>query len=164
MNGRLVDSKTESWIPLHDPATGKLISMVPQSTRAELEEATASCATAFRTWREVPVQQRARVFIKYAETLRANIDNIARVITAEQGKTLADARGDVIRGLEVVEHCISAPTLMMGETANNLSAHLDTYSYRQPLGVTAAVLPLCVGEEGGLRGLCVSAAGHPGGC
>lgn len=141
VNGKFVESKATSWIPLNDPATGKLRSMVPQSTQSELEEATASCATAFRTWREVPVQQRARVFIKYSEMLRANIDTIARVITAEQGKTLADARGDVIRGLEVVEHCISAPTLMMGETMGNLSAHLDTYSYRQPLGVTAGICP-----------------------
>lgn len=141
VHGRLVESRAERWIPLTDPATGRVTAHVPETPPAELQQALESCEGAFKTWRETPVQARARVMIKYAEVLRANIDQLAAAITAEQGKTLADARGDVIRGLEVVEHAISAPTLLLGETAENLSAHLDTYSYRQPLGVTAGIAP-----------------------
>lgn len=141
IDGKMVESRAKQWIPLHDPATNRVIAEVPQTTPEELEQAAASCQKAFQTWKEVPVQQRARVFMKYQALLRDNIDNLARVITAEQGKTLADARGDVIRGLEVVEHAISVPTLMMGETAGNLAQHLDTYSYKQPLGVTAGICP-----------------------
>lgn len=141
IDGKMVESKTKHWIPLHDPATNKVIAEVPQTTPEELEQAAASCQKAFLTWRDVPVQQRARVFMKYQALLRDNIEALAAVITAEQGKTLADARGDVIRGLEVVEHAISVPTLMMGETAGNLAQHLDTYSYKQPLGVTAGICP-----------------------
>lgn len=143
VNGALVESKASDWIPIHDPATGRLIAHVPQTPQAELDAALASSAAAFKTWREVPVQTRARVMIKYAELLRANIDRIAAAITAEQGKTLADARGDVIRGLEVIEHAISAPSLLMGETQENLSANLDTYTYRQPLGVSGGIAREC---------------------
>jgi malonate-semialdehyde dehydrogenase (acetylating) / methylmalonate-semialdehyde dehydrogenase len=107
-----------------------------------MEAATASAAEAFKTWREVPVQQRARVMLKLQQLVRDNMDGIAAVITAEQGKTLADAKGDVFRGLEVIEHACSVGTLMMGETLGNLAAHVDTYSYRQPLGVVAGITPL----------------------
>ena len=87
------------------------------------------------------MQQRVRVFFKYAQLIRDHTDAIATLITKEQGKTLADARGDVFRGLEVVEHACSTTSLIMGETAENLSSFVDTYSYRQPLGVTAGICP-----------------------
>ena len=135
--GKFVDSASKNWIPVHDPATNKVVCEVPQSTPDEMEAATAAAAAAFKGWRETPVQQRARVFFKYAQLIRDNTEAIAASITREQGKTLADARGDIFRGLEVVEHACSAPSLMMGETAENLAANVDTYSYKQPLGVSA---------------------------
>lgn len=141
INGKFVDSKTDRWIPLCDPATNKVIAEVPQSTQAEMDAAADSAAEAFKTWKETPVQQRARIYMKYAQAIRDNTEKIAASITAEQGKTLADARGDVFRGLEVVEHSCSVPALMLGETAENLSTNIDTYTYRQPLGVSAGICP-----------------------
>lgn len=141
LDGKFVDSKTDTWIPLYDPATNKQIAWVPQATPSELEAAAESSFKAFKTWREVPVQQRVRVFFKYAQLIRDNTEALAALITQEQGKTLADARGDVFRGLEVVEQACSTPTVIMGETVENLSSFVDTYSYRQPLGVTAGICP-----------------------
>ena len=139
--GEFVDSKTDAWIPLHDPATNKVIAQVPESTPAEMEAAASAAAEAFKSWREVAVQQRVRVFFKLAQLVRDNTEALAALITKEQGKTLADARGDVFRGLEVVEHACSVPSIIMGETAENLAANVDTYSYRQPLGVSAGITP-----------------------
>jgi malonate-semialdehyde dehydrogenase (acetylating)/methylmalonate-semialdehyde dehydrogenase len=128
-----------------------------------MEAAVAAAAEAQKTWKETAVQQRARVFFKYAQLIRDNTDKLAGLITKEQGKTLADARGDVFRGLgsylifaqslqtlmlmslliiaEVVDHACSVPSLIMGETAENLSTNVDTYTFRQPLGVCAGITP-----------------------
>lgn len=141
INGKFVDSAAKEWIPIADPATNKVIAEVPKSTKAEMEEATASAAAAFKTWREVPIQQRGRVYQRYAALIREHTERIAASITSEQGKTLPDARGDVFRGLEVVEHATMVPSLMLGETAESLSAHIDTYTYKQPLGVSAGICP-----------------------
>lgn len=141
INGEFVDSKTADWIPVHDPATNKVVCMVPKTTQAEMTAATDAAQEAFKKWRATPVQQRARVYMKYAQSIRDNTERIAASITQEQGKTLADARGDVFRGLEVVEHSCSVPALMLGETAENLSTNVDTYTYRQPLGVSAGICP-----------------------
>jgi len=106
-----------------------------------MNAATDAAAKAFQSWRDVPVQQRVRVNLKFQQLIRDNMETLAGLITKEQGKTLADARGDVFRGLEVVEHACSAGTLMMGETVENLATSVDTYSYRQPLGVVAGITP-----------------------
>ena len=106
-----------------------------------MHEATQAAARAYKTWKEVGVQHRQRVMLKLQHLIRAHTDELALAITQEQGKTLADARGDVFRGLEVVEHTCGAATLMMGETAENLATSLDTYSYKQPLGVCAGICP-----------------------
>jgi malonate-semialdehyde dehydrogenase (acetylating)/methylmalonate-semialdehyde dehydrogenase len=143
LNGRLVDSRASSWLPVHDPATGRLVALTPESTPAELRAASDGAQEAFRAWREVPVQQRARVNLRLQALIRdeRNTEALAAAITREQGKTLGDARGDVFRGLEVVEHACSVGTLTMGETLSNLSAGVDSYSLRQPLGVAAGICP-----------------------
>ena len=128
---------------MHDPATNRVVALTPESTAAELREASDGAAAAFRSWREVPVQQRARVNLRLQALIRdeRNTEALAAAITREQGKTLADARGDVFRGLEVVEHACSVGSLAMGETLENLSAAVDTFSLRQPLGVAAGICP-----------------------
>ena len=143
IDGHLRESKTDKWYPVHDPATNEVVGLTPESTPAELRQASDSCAVAFRSWREVPVQTRARVNLKLQALIRehANTEALAVAITREQGKTLADARGDVFRGLEVVEHACAMGTLMMGETLENLSASVDSYSIRQPLGVVGCITP-----------------------
>jgi malonate-semialdehyde dehydrogenase (acetylating)/methylmalonate-semialdehyde dehydrogenase len=141
INGKFEDSKATKWIPVVNPATQETVCLVPQSTQEEMARAEKSSAEAFKTWKEVPVQQRQRVMFKFQALIREHTEEIAHSITIEQGKTLADARGDVFRGLEVVETTCGQGVLLMGETAGNLSRGLDTYTYRQPLGVTAGICP-----------------------
>lgn len=141
INGKFEESKAKDWIPVINPATQEVVSLVPHSTDEELKRAEAGAAEAFKTWKEVPVQQRQRVFFKFQELIRAHTEELALSITTEQGKTLADARGDVFRGLEVVESTCGMGSMFMGETQENLSRGLDTYTYRQPLGVTAGICP-----------------------
>lgn len=103
--------------------------------------AEAGAIEAFKTWKEVPVQQKQRIFFNLQALIREHTEELALSITTEQGKTLQDARGDVFRGLEVVEATCAIGNLTMGETAENLARGLDTYTYRQPLGVTAGICP-----------------------
>jgi len=141
VDGKHVQSSTDRWIDLHDPATNELIGLVPQCTNDEMEAAVESSARAFASWRATSVSNRARVMLRLQALIREHWDELAGIITREQGKTLADARGDVFRGLEVVEHACAAPTLVMGETVEGVAEGVDVYSYVQPLGVVAGITP-----------------------
>ncbi|CAI5711815.1 unnamed protein product [Peronospora effusa] len=141
INGKFIQSKTDKWIDVRNPATNDVICQVPEATQDEMRQATEAAARAYKTWKEVGVQHRQRVMLKLQHLIRQHTEELALSITTEQGKTLADARGDVFRGLEVVEFTCGAATLMMGETAENLATSLDTYSYKQPLGVCAGICP-----------------------
>jgi len=141
IDGKFVQSKTDKWIDIHNPATNEVVSVVPEATQAEMNAAVASASKAFKTWKETPVSTRVRTMFKLQQLIVNNLDDIAKNIVEEQGKTFADAKGDVFRGLEVVEHTCSAGTLAMGETVENVSKNMDTYSIRQPLGVSAGICP-----------------------
>jgi len=136
-----VSSKTNNWFDLIQPATNKLIARVPDATPEEFDTALKSSQKAYEEWRKVPVTQRVRTMYDYRDKVIKNLDRIADSITEELGKIGPDARGDVIRGLEVVEHSTSAATLMMGETVSNVSSNIDTFSFQAPLGVVAGVCP-----------------------
>jgi malonate-semialdehyde dehydrogenase (acetylating) / methylmalonate-semialdehyde dehydrogenase len=137
INGKFEESKTQQWIEVVNPATQDVVSLLPQTTAEELARAEAGAHAAYLEWKEVSVSQRQRVFFKFQQLIRDHTEELAHSITTEQGKTLADARGDVFRGLEVIESACGIAPLMMGETLGNLSRGIDTVSYRQPLGVTA---------------------------
>lgn len=141
INGKFEDSKATKWFDVINPATQEVVALTPQSTHEELTRAEHGAAEAFKTWKEVPIQQRQRILFNYQKLIRDHTEELAHSITLEQGKTLADARGDVFRGLEVVEQTCNQGTLLMGETLSNLARGLDTYSIRQPLGVTAGICP-----------------------
>lgn len=141
IDGEHVQSSTDTWFELRNPATNAVIGQVPQPTPEELQLAVDSCTRAFKEWRHVSVSNRARVMLKMQALIRRDWDELAEIITRENGKTTADARGDVFRGLEVVEHSCAAPTLMMGETVEGVADSTDVYSYRQPLGVVAGICP-----------------------
>ncbi|KAF0852968.1 mitochondrial malonate-semialdehyde dehydrogenase (acetylating)/methylmalonate-semialdehyde dehydrogenase [Andalucia godoyi] len=141
INGEKRVSSTTKFHEVHDPSTGRLIARVPDCTQAEMTEAANAAQAAFHTWRRVPPSERARLILKYQAAIRDETENIAKIITEEQGKTLADARGDVFRGLEVVEHACSTPSLLMGETLGSIARDVDTYSFREPLGVVAGITP-----------------------
>lgn len=141
INGQFVDSNTSEWIDITDPATQEIIAKVPQTTDDEINQAVAAAQTAFQTWRKTPITTRARIFLKYQQLIREHMDELAEILTAEQGKTIADARGDVFRGLEVVEHAAGIANLQIGDFVENVASGVDTYSIWQPLGVCAGITP-----------------------
>jgi len=141
INGQFVESKTSEWRDVVNPATQEVLARVPFATIDEINAAVASAKAAFKTWRFTPIGVRARIFLKYQQLIRENIKELAAILTAEQGKTLADAEGDVFRGLEVVEHAGNIGNLQMGELANNVASGVDTYTIQQALGVCAGITP-----------------------
>ncbi|MGP5222659.1 CoA-acylating methylmalonate-semialdehyde dehydrogenase [Psychrobacter celer] len=141
INGQFVDSTTNEWIDITDPASQEVIAKVPQTTDDEINQAVAAAQTAFQTWRKTPITTRARIFLKYQQLIREHMDELAETLTAEQGKTIADARGDVFRGLEVVEHAAGIANLQIGDFVENVASGVDTYSIWQPLGVCAGITP-----------------------
>jgi malonate-semialdehyde dehydrogenase (acetylating)/methylmalonate-semialdehyde dehydrogenase len=141
INGELVHSPQSQLIPVTDPATNLPIAQLACTTDTELSLAVASAKTAFEQWKEVPASERARVMMRYQQLLKEHHDDIACLLSSESGKTLADAKGDVWRGIEVVEQAMNIPSMMMGETAENVARGIDTYSYIQPLGVCLGITP-----------------------
>jgi malonate-semialdehyde dehydrogenase (acetylating) / methylmalonate-semialdehyde dehydrogenase len=141
INGQFVESRAKEWRDVVNPATQEVLARVPMCDAAEVDGAINAAAEAFKTWRNVPIGQRARIMLKLQELIRRDMKKLAAVLTAEQGKTLPDAEGDVFRGLEVVEHACSIGTLSLGEMAENVAGGVDTYFIRQPLGVCAGITP-----------------------
>ncbi|WP_287030698.1 CoA-acylating methylmalonate-semialdehyde dehydrogenase [Pseudomonas sp. UBA6310] len=141
IGGELVESRTTQWRDVINPATQEVLARVPFATPEEIEAAVSSAKQAFKTWRKTPIGARSRVFLKYQQLIRENMKELAAILTAEQGKTLADAEGDVFRGLEVVEHAAGIGNLQLGELANNVAGGVDTYTLMQPLGVCAGITP-----------------------
>ncbi len=141
IDGQFVESKTDQWRDVINPATQEVLAKVPFATADEINAAVASAKNAFKTWRKTPIGSRARIFLKYQQLIRENMQELAALLTAEQGKTLADAEGDVFRGLEVVEHAASIGNLQLGELANNVANGVDTYTLLQPIGVCAGITP-----------------------
>ena len=141
INGEFVESQTTDWRDVINPATQEVLARVPFATPEEVNRAVAGAAAAFKTWRKTPIGARSRVFLKYQQLIRENMKELAAILTAEQGKTLADAEGDVFRGLEVVEHAAGIGNLQLGELANNVASGVDTYTLLQPLGVCAGITP-----------------------
>src|SRR3984885_12334516 len=141
LDGKLVESQTSEWHDVVNPATQQVLAQVPFATDAEIEAAVASAKEAFKTWKNTPIAARARIMLKLQALVREHTSRIAQTLSAEQGKTLADAEGDVFRGLEVVEHACSIGTLQLGEYAENVAGGVDTYSIRHPIGVCAGISP-----------------------
>ncbi|WP_425918705.1 CoA-acylating methylmalonate-semialdehyde dehydrogenase [Acinetobacter sp. TSRC1-2] len=141
INGEFVESKTSHWQDIINPATQEVLGQVPFATAEEVNAAIAAAQNAFASWRQTPIQARMRIMLKLQDLIRTNSKSIAQVLTAEQGKTLADAEGDIQRGLEVVEHACSIGSLQMGEYIEGVARGVDTYTLQQPLGVCAGITP-----------------------
>ncbi|KAK4142343.1 Aldehyde/histidinol dehydrogenase [Dichotomopilus funicola] len=140
LDNKFVSSSTTEFIDLHDPATNNLVTRVPQNTDAELQAAVASAQKAFESWRATSVLHRQQIMFKFVALIRENWDRLAASITLEQGKTFADAKGDVLRGLQVAEAACGAPELLKGELLE-VAKDMETRTYREPLGVVAAICP-----------------------
>ena len=124
-----------------NPATGRVIRRVPFCNAADIDAAVQSAQRAFPAWRDAPPLRRARILMRFRELLDQNRDQLAALITAEHGKTLADAGGSVQRGIEVVEFAMGIPHLVKGEHSEEAGTGVDTHSLRQPLGVCAGITP-----------------------
>lgn len=141
IDGAFVDSAATECIPLLSPATGELLTEVPCTTQAEMQAASAGAAAVFETWKNSSVMARQAIMINLGHLLRKHQTEIAKLITLEQGKTLPDAEGDVLRGIQVVEYAIGMPSLMMGDTSGSVATDMDITSYRVPIGVTGGICP-----------------------
>ncbi|XP_055911956.1 probable methylmalonate-semialdehyde dehydrogenase [acylating], mitochondrial [Eupeodes corollae] len=141
IDGKFVESKTKNWIELHNPATNDVVTRVPNSTAEEMQQALDSSRKAFKSWSQTSVLSRQQIMFNFQALIKKNMNALAKNITLEQGKTLVDAEGDVLRGLQVVEHCCSIPSLTMGENVTNIAKDMDSYSLTLPLGVTAGIAP-----------------------
>lgn len=139
INGQEVQSKTSKWIEVHNPATQEVVSLVPVATQDEMKAAVDSAQQAFSSWRNTPVTSRQRVISDFLGLIKRHQQDIAQTIVRENGKTMADALGDVFRGIEVVEKSTSVASDMMGQTLEQLARNVDTYTYYQPLGVCAGI-------------------------
>ncbi|WP_426160324.1 CoA-acylating methylmalonate-semialdehyde dehydrogenase [Pseudomonas sp. TSRC2-2] len=141
IDGEWVESQTSEWHDIVNPATQQVLAKVPFATAAEVDAAVSAAQRAFQTWKLTPIGARMRIMLKLQALIREHSKRIAVVLSAEQGKTIADAEGDIFRGLEVVEHACSIGTLQMGEFAENVAGGVDTYTLRQPIGVCAGITP-----------------------
>lgn len=106
VDGKLVESKATEWIDLHDPATNQVVTRVPKSTQSEMEAAVESAKRAYKSWSQTSILTRQQVMFKLQQIIRANMGVLAESITKEQGKTLIDAEGDVLRGLRKYSLCL----------------------------------------------------------
>jgi malonate-semialdehyde dehydrogenase (acetylating)/methylmalonate-semialdehyde dehydrogenase len=141
LDGKFIESQSSEWHDVVNPATQEVLAQVPFATDAEIDAAVASASRAYKTWKNTPLAARARIMLKLQSLIREHMSRIAHTLSAEQGKTLADAEGDVFRGLEVVEHACSIGSLQLGEFAENVAGGVDTYTLRQPIGVCAGITP-----------------------
>lgn len=141
IDGKFVESKTQQFFEVRNPATQEVLALCPQATQEEMKAASDSCQRAFRDWRLVPTPVRQRYYFDLRKIISSRTNELAEILTYEQGKTLEDAKGDIFRGVEVLEHACTAASLSMGETMENVARNVDTYSFRQPLGVCAGIAP-----------------------
>ena len=140
-NGNIVKGSSLNYIPVDNPATGEVIAEVIQSEAKDFEDVVTSSVKAFEIWSQVTPLKRSRIISKYKELIEKDIENLAKLVSLEHGKTLDDAKGSVTRGLEVVEFSCGIPHLLKGEFSQNVGTDIDSWSIRQPLGVTAGITP-----------------------
>jgi malonate-semialdehyde dehydrogenase (acetylating)/methylmalonate-semialdehyde dehydrogenase len=141
INGALVKGASGRFGDVFNPATGEIQAKVALASRAEIRNAVEAAAKAFPAWSAVNPQRRARVMFNFKALLEANMDQLARILSDEHGKVIADSKGDIQRGLEVIEFACGIPHLTKGEYTEGAGPGIDIYSMRQPLGVVAGITP-----------------------
>jgi malonate-semialdehyde dehydrogenase (acetylating)/methylmalonate-semialdehyde dehydrogenase len=141
IDGKRVAGTSGRMADVYNPATGEVQAQVALASTAEIEAAVASAAEAQKAWGATNPQRRARVMMEMVRLINRDMDKLAEAISREHGKTFPDAKGDVQRGLEVIEFCIGAPHLLKGEFTDSAGPGIDMYSMRQPLGVVAGITP-----------------------
>ena len=140
-NGAWEDAPGRALHPITNPATGEVIAQVPYATAEDVDRTARAAHAAFLKWREVPVVERVQVFYRYKDLLEKHAAEIARILSTENGKTVDDAAGSVRRAIQMVEVACGMPSLMMGQSLENVSKGIDCQTIRQPLGVCAGITP-----------------------
>ena len=141
IGGRIVDGQSGRSGPVFNPALGQQTGAVDFATPEEVDSAVQAAKEAFESWRAMSLSKRTAIFFQIRELVHDRQEEIARFLTAEHGKVLSDAMGEVARGLEVIEYCCGIPELLKGEFSEQASTGIDVYSIRQPLGVVAGITP-----------------------
>ena len=141
IGGQVVEGKSGRSGPVYDPAVGRQTGAVDFATTEEVDLAVQAAKAAFVSWRAMSLSKRTAIFFQIRELFHQRHEDLARILTAEHGKVLSDAMGEVARGLEVIEYCCGIPELVKGEFSEQASTGIDVYSIRQPLGVVAGITP-----------------------
>jgi malonate-semialdehyde dehydrogenase (acetylating)/methylmalonate-semialdehyde dehydrogenase len=141
INGQWADATSTDWQDVVNPATAEVLASVPLSGGRDVDAAAKAAHAAFLSWRDTPPGDRIQYLFKMKQVLEDNFEDLARVLTMENGKTLADARGELRRGIENVEVACGIPTMMQGQMLENISRGIDEIMIRQPIGVVAAITP-----------------------
>src|SRR5438045_1712810 len=143
IRGRFEDGPTDGaeTEPVFDPATGETIAVLPHSSADEIDRAVRAAADAFPGWADAPVTDRTAVMYRFKQVLEDHFEELSKLVTRENGKTLAEAKGEVRRGIEVVEVACGAPSLLMGQTLDQIADGIDEELVRFPVGVVAGITP-----------------------
>ncbi|AMM93546.1 methylmalonate-semialdehyde dehydrogenase [Peribacillus simplex] len=141
IGGQWIESTSKQVEEVPNPATGEVIARVPLSTKEDLDRAVTTANEAFKTWRKVAVPRRARILFRYQQLLVENWDELAKLVTLENGKSYEEAYGEVLRGIECVEFAAGAPTLMMGQLLPDIATGVESGMYRYPIGVIGGITP-----------------------
>jgi malonate-semialdehyde dehydrogenase (acetylating) / methylmalonate-semialdehyde dehydrogenase len=141
VNGEWQELRDAETSPVYNPSTSEVIALAPMCTAADVNDAVEAAATAFPAWRETPPVERARVLFRFKMLLEQNSEEVVHCNTREHGKTLNESRGDVRRGIEMVEFACGIPSLLLGETIENVARGIDCETIRQPLGVCVGITP-----------------------
>lgn len=141
IGGEWVESISTKMEAVYNPATGEVIAQVPLSTKVDVEQAVLAANEAFKSWSKTAVPKRARILFKYQQLLVDNWEELAKLITIENGKSYNEAYGEVLRGIECVEFAAGAPTLMMGKQLPDIATGIESGMYRYPIGVIGGITP-----------------------
>jgi len=141
VNGEWRDPESGSYMPITNSSTGEVIAEAPKCSADEVNSAAEAAAAAFPAWRDTPITERVQVMFKYKEVLEKNLHDLAVLLSTEMGKSYAEARGDVLKSIEVVELACCLPVTLQGDSLMNVADGYDTVSYREPIGVFVGIAP-----------------------
>lgn len=141
VGGQWLESKTDRYMPCHNPSTGEVIALAPQCTADEVESAIAAAKAAYPAWADTPVSKRVQVLFKMKTLVDKHLEELTYLLAMEEGKKWEEAMGDILKVNEVVEFACGAPHLMKGESLMNASKGYDTVLYHHPVGVFAGIAP-----------------------
>ena len=141
VDGEWLDTESGVYYEITNSSTGEVMAEAPRCTAAEVDSAVAAAAAAFPAWRDTPVTQRVQVMFRLKTLLEAELHDLAVLLSTEMGKTYGEARGDVLKAIEVVEVACGTPAAMLGDSLMNVAEGYDTVTFREPMGVFVGIVP-----------------------